>query len=245
MHMLDFLFASENVPFMIALGVMLVLGLLEGITAILGLGVSSFIDSLLPEPDIDLDVDVDVAADAGDGGFDLGDLESHGPVMRLLGWLRIGRVPVLILLVLYLFAFAFLGLLLQSITLGVIGFMLPAWIAVWPPFIAALFIVHLVGGLLARVIPKGETEAVSERKFIGRIACITLGTASAGSPAQARLRDSFGQAHYVMVEPDADGVRFQQGDNVLLVGREGSTFRAIANPNEALVDAPQPPQPDS
>lgn len=239
--MIDFLFAPENVPFMIALGVMLVLGLIEGVTAVLGLGVSSFIDSMLPDPDFDFDIDVDADVDAGD--FDLGDLESHGPLMRLLGWFRIGRVPVLILLVLYLFSFGFLGLLLQSFMVGSVGFMLSPWMAVWPPFIAALFIVHFVGGLLARVLPKDETEAVSERKFIGRVACITLGRATVGSPAQARLRDSFGQSHYVMVQPDTEGVTFEQGENVLLVSREGAVFRAIANPSEALVDPSQPPQP--
>ncbi|MEX2673689.1 MAG: YqiJ family protein [Phycisphaeraceae bacterium] len=228
--MTDFFLTAENIPFMISLGAMVMLGLLEGVTAVLGLGVSSFLDSLLPE----VDVDVDVGLEPGD--FDLGDVSSHGPITKLLGWLRIGRVPVLILLVVYLFAFGFIGLFFQAAMVATFQAPLPAWLAVWPVFVAAIYFVHVTGGVLAKVIPKDETEAVSESKFVGRVACITLGTARMGNPAQARLKDSFGLSHYVMVEPDDAETSFEQGTNVLLIGREGAVFRAIDNPNEALVD---------
>jgi len=232
--MFDFLFAAQNVPFMIALGVMLAIGLLEGITAVLGMGASSFLDSLLPETEVDVDVDLGADLDAAD--LDLGNVASHGPFTKLLGWLRIGRVPVLILLVVYLFGFGFTGLVLQSFLLATFGGMLPAWVAVWPAFVAGLLIVHFTGGVLAKIIPKDETEVVSERKFIGRVACITLGRAWQGHPAQARLKDSYGRTHYVMVEPDQPGITFEQDTHVLLVTREGPVFRAIENPSQALVD---------
>lgn len=80
------------------------------------------------------------------------------------------------------------------------------------------------------------TEVVSEDAFIGRVAMLTLGEARQGHPAQARLRDGWGQTHYVLVEPDEKESTFKQGDHVLLVRREGSVFRAIENPSEALVD---------
>ena len=79
-------------------------------------------------------------------------------------------------------------------------------------------------------MPKDETEAVDSDTFIGRTAIVALGEASVGEPAQCRLKDQFGQNHYVMVEPDIEGVAFSQGATVLLVRREGGTFFAIANP---------------
>jgi hypothetical protein len=85
-------------------------------------------------------------------------------------------------------------------------------------------------------MPKDETEAVAETSFIGRIAVITLGNASPGNPAEAKLRDKFGQTHYVMVEPDESDERFENGTQVVLVNQQGAIFKAIRNKSDALVD---------
>ena len=53
--------------------------------------------------------------------------------------------------------------------------------------------------------------------------------------AQVRVKDVYGQQHYVMAEPDSDEV-LKQGDAVLLVSLEGNTFKAILNPSGSLVD---------
>ena len=87
---------------------------------------------------------------------------------------------------------------------------------------------------MARIIPKDETEAVSEKSFVGCVATITIGTASKGKPAQAKLRDRLGNTHYVMVEPDIDGQFFETGSEVLIVMQTGSVFTAIANSNPSL-----------
>ena len=65
---------------------------------------------------------------------------------------------------------------------------------------------------------------------------ITLGAAQTGSPAEGRLTDEHGQSHYVMVEPDVEGERFEQGTHVLLVRMDGARFRVIRNPTDSLVD---------
>ena len=69
---------------------------------------------------------------------------------------------------------------------------------------------------------------------------IVLGTARRNEPAQARLRDEHGKTHYVMVEPEFDGDELPSGTPVLLVKVDGSRFRAIAAPSEALVDTEEP-----
>jgi hypothetical protein len=94
--------------------------------------------------------------------------------------------------------------------------------------------IRVFGGVLARVLPRDETQSVSQAGLVGRMATIVLGTASAGSPAQAKVRDTFGQMHYVMLEPDDDAERFVAGDVVLLVSHSGATYRAIRDNNPAL-----------
>lgn len=220
--MLDFLLHSANLPFAIALGIMIGIGLLEGISTLLGAGLSSLLDSILP--DFDFDVDMDVDADA-----DLDALDSGGALSHFFGWLHVGKVPVLILFILFLCGFGIAGLVLQSFASNALGFLLPPWLAAVPAVLAALFVMRWAGRLFIRWFATDETQAVAESSFVGRIAVITLGTARAGSPSQAKLRDEHGQTHYVMVEPENEAAEFPTGEEVLLIGQKGAVFLAAPN----------------
>ena len=252
---MDFLFAPQNLPFAVAIGVMLGIAVLEGVLTVIGLGFSSLLDNLLPDgladldldADVDADLDLDLDADAElptGSGIDPGasldpaatDVGSTWALSRLLGWLAIGRVPVLVSLVVFLTAFGLAGYLLQGLLRGVTSIMLPGWIAWVPALAAALPLTSSANRGIARLIPKDETSAVSREGFVGRIAVITLGEARPGRPAQARLRDEHGKRHYVMVQPDRAEETFESGTEVLLVARKGATFDAIRNPSAALVD---------
>jgi hypothetical protein len=221
--MMNFLLASQNMPFTVALAVMLIIAFLEGAGTLLGAGIFSFIDSLLPELDIDADMDSP-------------DFESSGLFSKLLSWLRIGEVPVIMLLIIFLTAFGLIGLGLQSFAQKTLGSLLPGPFASIPAVLLGFPIVRLCGGILGKLMPKDETEAVAETSFIGRIAVITLGNASPGNPAEAKLRDKFGQTHYVMVEPDESDERFENGTQVVLVSQQGAIFKAVRNKSDALVD---------
>ena len=223
--MMQLITATENLPFTVALAVMFGIAFLEGITTVFGAGFSAVLDTLLP--DMDLDVDLDGP-----------EVRTPNVITRLLGWLRVGQVPILMLLVIFLTAFGLIGLGIQSAARIVIGGYAPGWLASMPAVAFALPVVRLFGGLLERFMPKDETEAVSEETFIGRIATITLGTAQKGSPAQAKLKDRYGKSHYIMVEPESDVDVFEQQENVLLIQKIGSVFQAIKNTNEALTDKP-------
>jgi len=231
---MNFILAWENLPFTIALGLMIAIGLLEGITTILGFGASSFIESMMPNTDIDLDIDVDMDADIP-GGVS-GDIGSSGALSNLLGWFNIGRVPVLILFILFLFGFGMIGLIIQSVANNSAGQLLPVVIPSVAAFAAAIIFVKFSGMALAKLIPKDETEAVSEDSFIGRVAVITMGTAKSGKPAQARLRDRHGQVHYIMVEPDSEAYCFEAESEVLPVRQSGAVFYAIPNPAGLLAE---------
>lgn len=219
--MLEFLAAESNLPFSVSLLVMLIIAVLEGVTTLLGAGLSDLLETVVPGIEVDIEGP---------------ELESPGSLSRLLGWLRIGQVPALMLLVIFLTAFGLIGLIMQSLLMNSTGNMLPAAIAWLPAMLAALPMVRVFGGGLAHVMPKDETDAVSEQSFIGRVAVITLGSARQGSPAEAKLKDQHGQVHYLMVVPDIADEIFPQGTAVILVRQQGAHFTAIRNTSDALVD---------
>lgn len=219
--MIEFLLAPANFPFTISLTVMLIIALLEGITTLLGSGIFAFLDSLMPEMDFDVDMNAP-------------DLDQAGYFTKFLAWLKVGDVPAIVLLVLLLTAFGLFGLGFQFLLQQVAGLLLPALLVSLPALISALIVVRTCGAILAKLIPKDETDAVSEETFVGRVAVITIGRAQVGSPAQARLQDSKGQTHYVMVEPDSAESTFTQGQTILIIQRNGSIFQATDQIPEAL-----------
>ena len=219
--MFEFLTAEGNLPFSIALAIMFVLALLEGVGMLLGAGLSAFVDGLLP----DIDIDVDAP-----------DIDSPGAISQILGWLYIGKVPFLVVFIVLLTCFGIAGLLLQTLFQAVTGVLLINWLAAIAAFVIALPITRVSVKGVAHILPRDETEAVSSNSFIGRVATVTTGTAREGYPAQARLSDQFGQTHYIMVEPDQGQPEQPTGSQVLLIRQQGHTFIVIPNTNPALVD---------
>ncbi|SDI81684.1 OB-fold-containig protein [Paraburkholderia phenazinium] len=210
-----------NAPFVAAIGLMIAIGALEGVTLLFGLSVTEHAGSMLVSH-----FGIDHSGTGADTGV----------VGQVLGWLHLGRVPLLILLILFLLGFAIVGLLLQSLLHALAGFMLPPAVAAVIAALGALPFVRQTGGLAGRYLPQNETSALSEEDFIGRTAQIVTGEASPGNPAEARLVDEYGQPHYLRIEPDDAEVRFARGSTVLIVSRvSGSLYRAIANPRPDLL----------
>jgi membrane protein implicated in regulation of membrane protease activity len=197
--------AEQTWPFGVALAIMVALSVLEGVGLLLAHRPSSLLDSLVPDtPD----------------GVD-------GP----LGWLHLGKVPMLVLIALFLAGFALAGYLIQGVALSLSGALLPAWMAAIPAAFAGLSITSALGGLLARVIPRDESSAVSEQTLIGRAGVVVRGIARTGLAAEAKVRDLNGHTHYVMVEPDLPDQTLQEGASVLLVRKSGAIFFCIPNPH--------------
>jgi len=244
----EFILADANLPFAVSLGLMLGIAVLEGTMTLLGAGLSQAIDSLLPESlgDLDIDADIDLNPDIAniDGtGADFGHAELSNPdvgsvsaLSRVLGWLCVGKVPILILLVAFLTVFGLAGLVIQSVMVSFTGVLLPGILASIPALVIAIPSVRVIGTGIAKLIPKDETSAMGSDTFIGRVATITVGTARFGVAAEAKLIDTNGQIHYVMVEPDSPDIEFSTGTKVLIIEKYGSRFHAILNTNSALTD---------
>ncbi len=205
---MEFLFATSNIAFSVALVVLILLIALE---LGMGGGLTEYLDTLVP--------DLEVGADGQLIGTD-------SLPTRLLGWLRAGKVPMLMLIAIFLGIFGVGGLLLQyaCVTFG-IG-LLPGLLAAPLMFILAMPFVRVAASLLGDLLPRDETQVLSQKDLIGRIAVIVIGSARRGSAAQAKLRDEFRTTHYLMVEPVDDHDVFEQGQEVLLMARHGAHYRA-------------------
>lgn len=227
--MFSFVLEPENLPFAVALAVMFGIALLEGISTLLGAALSGVIDAMLPDipeapnPGIDLDVDIP-------------DGEAPYALSRFLSWLRVGEVPVLMLIVVFLTAFGLVGLALQNFANNILGFLVPGYLMAIPAMLLSLPVVRVFGGVLSRVMPSDETEAVSADSLIGRIATITIGEASGGRPAEARVTDKYGTGHLLMVEPDLVEDSFSAGEEVLLIKREGAVYKVITPSSSMLTN---------
>lgn len=205
--------AAETFPFGVALGLLVGIAVIEGIGAFLAASPSAWLEDLIPHKDIDADGIID------------------GP----LGWLHVGKVPLLVLLILFLLGFALGGYVLQMFARGVLGGYVPALLAAAPAVLIGLSTVRGLGALIAHIVPKDESSAVSDQTLIGRAGIVMGATARAGLAAQVRIRDAHGRAHYLMVEPDVDGEEFPEGTAVLIVKKVGAIYRGIRNPHPDLL----------
>lgn len=199
--------APENWIFGTAAMVLVGLTVLEGLGLVIAASPSQWLDHFLP------------------------DMPDDGP----LGWMHLGKVPVLVLLVLFLAGFSLTGYAIQSAAFHVTGYLFPAWLASIPAFLAGLTTVKALGHLIEKIIPKDETFAVSLDSLIGSGGKIVQGHARTGMAAQAKFLDIHGRPHYLMVEPDDITQTITEGSFVLLVHRTEGKFFVIPNPLPELI----------
>ena len=208
--MLEFLLTDANLPFTLALGLMLGIALLEGLGLLAGFDISRSLDDLL----FDAEFEIETGESEAPGG------------LAFLAWLHIGIVPMLILLVVFLTAFGCTGLAVQSLALRALGQPLAPASASGLALFASIPVLRIVGRGLKKLF-QDQTRAVSQDASVGTTGTIVIGTAQSGQPAQARLQDEPGQSHYVMVEPTTPAEVFETGTEVLLVERQGAVYRGL------------------
>jgi hypothetical protein len=83
----------------------------------------------------------------------------------------------------------------------------------------------MLGGVIARLIPKDESSAVSDTTFLGRQGVIAAGSARRGWAAEARVVDEHGRTHFVMVEPDTDADEYAEGTAIVILEKKGAFYR--------------------
>lgn len=239
--MLETFLSPDMTPFAVAIALMFIITAVELVGTMMGLSAASALDSLVPEFDVDMDVDLDIDMDGDLSGSPLDtdavmDGPGPGPLSQLLGWIGVGRVPVLVLLVIMLTTFGLTGFAVQGVADAMTGHMLPAWLASIPAVFVMLPTTRALGKGLAKIMPKEETEALSARQFIGKVAVITQGNARLGLAAEAKYTDKFGTSHYLRVEPDVQDTIIKQGTEVIIVSQSGAIYKVIENTNAAMSD---------
>jgi len=220
--MWEFLNASYNLPFVLSLAIMLGLFVLEALSMIIGLGFSQLLDQVVPELDVDIDMDADIDLDGLDGGFESG-------LHKFFAWLCPGKIPSLVLFTVFLTTYGLLGLTMQWLSLQSLQIALSPLLAAPLVFFVTLPVMKQINRGIYPLLPKDETSAICHTEFIGLQAVITLGNATKGKPAKARLTDRFDQNHYLMVHPDQEDIVLKQGSEVIIIAQEGTFYTAVAS----------------
>ena len=229
--MFDLYLTEPFVPFTLALALLFGLLILELVLALLG----GTLLGLGADADVDLDLDID-APDIGDFDIDFGDTdpslfdfaepevdvdvdapEAEAHIPGPAAWLGLGKVPTLIWLAAVLVGFGITGLVLQSLMTGILGFALPALIAILPAGIAGIWFARQFGAVFAALLPKNETSALSNRHLGRRTGVVTQGTAKRGKPTEVKVTDRFGNTHYIRGEPLKDDDEIHAGTEVLVL----------------------------
>ncbi len=148
---------------------------------------------------------------------------------RFFGWFSFGHLPALITLALLLSVFGGLGLLEQWFAKHLLGLSLHPVIAVIPAAILALAMCNCAGRAISRLKQADALRRPQNVNFIGRIATLTLGAATVGRPARAKLVDLEGRVHHVLVEPVDVNQTLPEGSEVVVVRQEGSILRVTTH----------------
>lgn len=221
--MIENLLAPENFLFLIALGLFLLIFLVQLVSLLFGMEPFGFLDSLLPDIDVNLDTDLN-----------LGDV-TPSFVDSIMSMLRLGRVPFVFTFILFLFLFSQIGLYGQMVFLEMGGSRLHWFLASGGTFLVTIPLLRFGNGILEKVLPKDETAAISADTFVGRVATIILGIATHERAAEAKVVGPEGKTHYIRVVADNEGKSFGQGDYLLIVGRKTEgIFTVIENKNPLL-----------
>ena len=207
------LFSPDWAPFTVALIVMLAIGVIEAASLVIGFSPSASLESALP--------DIDVP-----DGPELSGAEV-GPLSAVLGWLSVGRLPLLILLVIFLTAFGLAGWGVQALATATIGGSVSAWVATVPALVGGAFATRHLGRWLGRIFPRDHSEVASQQELVGSFATIIRGVARKGQPAEAKAQDLRGRTHYLLLEPSEPGVTYGAGDRVFIVSKDRSIYRAV------------------
>lgn len=211
------LFANHNLPFSVALVLLALLAIVQ----LIGLGDFS--------SDIDVDSDIDLDADGGvfSDSSATDALGTAGFADSLASIIGLGRVPFTIWLGALFFTFAGIGLGIQALADSLLGAPLFSLLAAAFAGAAALPATGLIVRPLSRILPQDETTAVGVDSLVGRRATISIGRAAHNSPARGQVSDYHGNPHQVMIEPHDVALVLTQGEEVLLVRRDGETFYAV------------------
>lgn len=232
----NFIFNPAYSVFSIALLVMIGITLIEVLSTIVGASASSSFDHALNAM-----FHIDAGhIDISHAEHSLGDhdAEATGVISNAIGWLNVGRTPMLILLICFLAMFSAVGYSITEIVMAV--FPLPAflmkWITVPCAFIGAIYFTRTSSRFIGRIIPRDETSALDESDMVGLVGEVVIGPVQSGETAKAVFYDKFMTMHRIFVEPMHPEDVIPQGEKVLIVQKEhGKSAMVIKAENRISV----------
>jgi hypothetical protein len=209
------LFDLANLPYWIFLGI----GILLFLLVIFSGGGD---DDLEIDTDVDLDADVDVDADVG-----------FIP-LEFLGWLGIGKAPLILLLAINFSAWGVSGWMLNTFIAGVIG-TIPVGFLGGIVLASSFFISLILGSILARPLGKifaAFGEDASGDRLIGCVGTVTskqLPYLIEGKMGQADVLDAYNNLVTITVSlPHWAKVIPHHGQSILIIEQNQHCYLAIA-----------------
>jgi hypothetical protein len=147
-----------------------------------------------------------------DSAFDIDFDSDTGGLLTLLG---LGKVPLIVWVALQLGIFVLLGYFFSSLAASLLG-VSSIWLAVAVGFVS-VWLSSLACTVLSKVVPRVESDVVSNKSFSGSVAVVVTGDASYTKFAMAVVRDIHNKPHNIKVKAFDEGVELLQGSNVVLV----------------------------
>ncbi|NEO13738.1 MULTISPECIES: OB-fold-containig protein [unclassified Moorena] len=218
------LFNLANLPYWIFLG----MGVLLFLLVIVSGGGDDDIDI---DADVDLDVDLDVDADVGtdtdsDADGDLGGIQ-------ILGWLGIGKAPLILLLATDCSLLGLFGWMFNVMIGGVTG-SIPTGFLAGVVSVMSLFLTLVTGGFISRPIGKifaSFGEDTSSDRFIGchgTVSSATLPKENQGKIGQVDVLDPARNLVTVNATlPTWATVTPKRGNKVLVIDRHHHNYLVI------------------
>ncbi len=193
--------APEMLPYSVSFLIFLTFAFLEVMVLLLGWGMFDILDDLFSPEQADVDLNIQTSLGS------------------LFAYINPHKVPFSMLLISFFFVFAFLGTLIQNI----FG-LLPLLITLPISSILTFISLRHISSFIASLLPKETSEVVSTDSFVGKKALILDPIAKEDLPARAKIKDIYGEVHYIRVEPLNPKETFKEGDIVLIIEKKGLIF---------------------
>lgn len=145
----------------------------------------------------------------------------------ILAWLGVGEAPLIIWIAAMLTSFGVVGYVIQALSEAIWGALLPAVPAALLALIPGVAFGARFARGFGRLIPKAQSSAIARRSLGGRRGVLVQGEARRGAPAQARVRDGYGEIHHLLVEPLRDDDAIAAGEDVIILRRRDGAFLAL------------------
>jgi|HigsolmetaAR201D_1030396.scaffolds.fasta_scaffold10090_2 membrane protein implicated in regulation of membrane protease activity len=218
--MFGFLLYWYNIPFIVALGCCVVLGLLQIVG---GFGDTDVDADVGVDIDADVDIDAHVDADIGAHAAQVvpGEVAKGGPFASVLTAFGLGQTPLLLVLMVLLGSFSIIGLLANTMLVNIVGSYPSFWFfaILLLSFVLALWLTSRFGRMFNRISPNSST-AISFEQLVGRVG-IVVSTQVSSTYGRVQVKDRFGSLHTVFAVIES-GPHLPERSEVALVAYDAA-----------------------